>query len=280
MELLTKVGIATNIFCMQKPKAEQWTSGQAYERFMGRWSPRVAAKFISWMDAPRGQDWLDVGCGSGALSRTIFALAAPASVLGIDPSDKFISYARQRLNDARMRFEMGSAEDLPVEPASFDVAVSGLVLNFLTKPAAALAEMKRALREHGLIGAYVWDYAEGMQMLRHFWDAAIASDPGAKEKDEGRRFPLCHPEELARLFEAAGLNQVETSAIEIKMEFENFDDYWQPFFGVQGPAPGYLARLAPAQRAALEQELRRRLPVRTDGSLELGARAWTVKGFK
>lgn len=285
---------------MSSQSQDRWTSGDAYENFMGRWSPRLAAEFLGWLDVPSGKNWLDVGCGTGALARTILAQAAPAKVLGVDPSEKFIAFDRQNANDARVQFEVGSAQSLPVEPGSFDVVVSGLVLNFIPNAAEAMEQMKHALRAGGTLSAYVWDYAEGMRMLRHFWDAAIALErrvassaegllairgglktapnPAAAEQDEGRRFPLCHPEALAGLFSEAGLQEVETRALEFTMEFRDFDDYWQPFRGVQGPAPGYLDGLPPEKQEALEAELRKRLPAASDGSIALTARAWAVKG--
>jgi hypothetical protein len=126
----------------------------------------------------------------------------------------------------------------------------------------------------------VWDYADGMKMMRHFFDAAIALDPAASAIDEGRRFPLCQPGALEAAFAAAGLRQVEGRAIEIAMEFSDFDDYWQPFLGGVGPAPSYLVSLLPEQQAALKAGVSRRLPVAADGSIRLTARAWAAKGLK
>ena len=117
-----------------------------------------------------------------------------------------------------------------------------------------------------------------MRMLRIFFDAAIALDPAASERDEGVRFPICRPERLAELFNAAGLHEVQTRALEFTMQFRDFDDYWQPFHGVQGPAPGYLASLPPERQLELEREVQNRLPINSDGSIQLAARAWAVKG--
>jgi len=247
---------------------------------MGRWSPRLAELFVPWLNIPPGSTWLDVGCGTGALSRTILALAAPSRLLGVDPSEAFIEFAGEKTNDPKAEFKVGSAQDLPVEDESFDAAASSLVLNFLPDPAAALEEIKRAVRPGRMIGAYVWDYADGMRMLRIFWDAAIALDPAAADLDEGVRFPLCNPRSLAKLFDSAVLHRVETFALEFTMQFSDFEDYWQPFTGVQGPAPGYLAKLPPEKQEALREEVRGRLPANADGSISLGARAWAVKGLK
>jgi SAM-dependent methyltransferase len=244
---------------------------------------------------------LDVGCGTGALTRTILTLAEPARIVGVDPSEAFVDFARQNVSDPRASFQVGGAQDLPVEDASFDVAAAGLVINFVPSPATALAEFKRAVRPGGMVGCYVWDYAEGMRMVRVFFDAAIALEekqvassaegllairgglktapnPSAKEADEGRRFELCNPTALTKLFSEAGLQGVETRALEFTMQFRDFNDYWDPFKGGVGPAPAYLASLPPERQLELEREVQNRLPINSDGSIQLGARAWAVKG--
>ena len=153
-------------------------------------------------------------------------------------------------------------------------------LNFIPEPARAVAEMTRAARPGGVVAVYVWDYAEGMQMIRHFFDAAVALDPKAIELDEGLRFLICHPEPLKHLFESAGLRDVEVRAIDIPSHFKNFDDYWSPFLGGQGPAPGYAMSLSEERRAALRERIRAGLPIAEDGSIPLTARAWAIKGMR
>ena len=199
--------------------ADVWASGAAYELFVGRWSRLVARQFVPWLETAAGQRWLDVGCGSGILTRAILELAAPSEVVGIDPSDGFLAYARAQTADARVRFEAADARRLPFEAAVFDTVVSGLVLNFVADPAQGLAEMMRVARPGGMVAAYVWDYAGQMQLLRHCWVAAVALDPAARDLDEGRRFPICQPEALQALFEAAGLGQVEVRAIDVRTDF-------------------------------------------------------------
>ena len=169
---------------------------------------------------------------------------------------------------------------MPVDAASLDAAVSGLVLNFVPEPQQAIAEMARVVRPGSVVAAYVWDYAGKMELMRYFWDAAVALDPGAKELDEGYRFPICQPAPLAELFAQASLREVEVRPIEIATEFRNFDDYWSPFLGGQGPAPGYAMSLREQQRAALEDRIRSALPIANDGSIHLTARAWAVRGRK
>jgi SAM-dependent methyltransferase len=259
--------------------ADVWAVGRAYEPYIGRWSRLVAAEFVAGLEVAYGAAWLDLGCGTGALSQAVLEAAEPALVVGADPSAGFLAHARARL-DGRARFVAADARRLPVGDARFEVVVSGLVLNFVPDPALAAREMTRVARPGGRVAAYVWDYAGRMELIRHFWDAAAALDPAAAELDEGRRFGLCQPEPLGRLFRDAGLADVGVRPIEVATRFRNFGDYWDPFLGGQGPAPGYAMSLDEDARAALREELRGRLPVAGDGSIPLVARAWTVAGTR
>jgi trans-aconitate methyltransferase len=245
---------------------------------MGRWSRPIARAFIQWLALPPGLNWLDLGCGTGALSETVLSLAAPASVLGVDPSEGFIAFAKRRLADPRLTFHVGDALRLPPLTRPLHAAVSGLALNFIPDPLAALQALIQVLPPGGMLAVYVWDYSTGMEMLRYFWDSAAALDPQAQALDEGRRFPLCQPEALTDLFTRAGLSGIEVRGLEAATPFASFDDYWQPFLGGQGPAPGYVAQLPAPARVALEAHLRAALPLRPDGSFTLGARAWAVRG--
>jgi SAM-dependent methyltransferase len=261
-------------------RTDAWTSGDAYEPYVGRWSRLVAREFLGWLAVPPGGSWLDVGCGTGALAQTVLALAAPSEVVGIDPSPAYVAFARGRVNDPRVGFEVGDAQALQAAPATFDAVVSGLVLNFVPQPERAVSEMVRVARAGGTVAAYVWDYAEGMQMMRHFWDAAIALDPIAQELDEGRRFPLCEPEALSDLFRTTGLGKVEVRAIDVPTVFRDFEDYWSPFLGGQAPAPGYAMSLGQQRRAALRERIRAGLPTNPQGEHHLIARAWAVRGVR
>ena len=257
---------------------DAWAGGDAYERYVGRWSRPVAEQFLTWLDVPAAASWLDVGCGTGALCETILQRAAPARVVGIDPSLPYLQQARRRVGLGHGRFAAGRAERLPIESHTFDAVVSALALNFVPVPESAVHEMARGARR--IVAAYVWDYAEGMQMMRYFWDAVVSLDPDAESLDEGRRVPLCRRDRLAALFRQARLDAVETRAIDIPTRFADFDDYWSPFLGGQGPAPGYVARLSDEHRQRLRDTLRLALPVATDGSIALTARAWAVRGIK
>lgn len=260
------------------PVDDRWLAGDAYERYMGRWSRRLADAFLAWLRVPAGQHWLEVGCGTGALTAAIARTAEPGSVAACDPSGAFIAHARQSVTDPRVSFVVGSADALPIRDAGFDVAVSALVLNFLPAPHETLAALRQRLRPGGIVAACVWDYAGRMEFLRAFWDEAAAVDPRAAALDEGRRFPLCSAPALHALFETAGLTRVDTGAIEIETRFADFDDYWEPFLRGTGPAPAFVASLEPAARDDVRERLRRRLRPAADGSLALRARAWSVRG--
>jgi SAM-dependent methyltransferase len=259
---------------------DAWAQGDSYEAYVGRWSRPVARDFLGSLAVPEAREWLDVGCGTGALAQAILQEAAPAAVVGIDRSEAFVAGARRRLGDPRARFEIGDAQALPVAGESFDAVVSGLVLNFVPDPRKMVAEMVRATRAGGTVALYVWDYAGVMDVMRRFWDAAKALDPAAAALDEGARFPLCAPAPLATLFRDTGLAEVSTFAIEVPTVFRDFDDYWAPFLGGQGPAPGYAVSLPEERRRALRDRIRAGMPIEPDGSLQLRARAWAARGRK
>ncbi len=262
----------------ESQRREVWASGDAYEPYVGRWSRRVAAAFIAWLALPTGGRWLDVGCGTGALVQAILDHAAPAHVTGVDASAGFVTYARAHVDDARVTFTVGDAQALDLGGERFDAAVSGLVLNFVAAPERMVTGMARAVRPGGTVALYVWDYAGEMQLMRRFWDAAVALDPAARNEDEGVRSPICAPVPLDRLFRAAGLRDVRTRAIEIPTVFRDFDDYWTPFLSGQAPAPRYAMSLSAPRRAALREHIRASLPIAADGSIALIARAWAVRG--
>jgi SAM-dependent methyltransferase len=256
---------------------ETWNSADAYEQWVGRWSRSVAREFIRWLAVSTQLTWADIGCGTGALAACVLANCEPREVVGIDASDAFVAQARRLLTDSRARFETGNATSLPWKTDSFDVSVSGLVLNFVPDYRAMTREMARITKPGGAVAAYVWDYAGGMQMMRHFWDAAIEVSPRDAELDQAERFPLCQPERLQELFELARLRSVEVRPIDVPTMFKDFDDYWAPFLGRQGAAPTYLASLDEDVRERIREVLRSRL-ASTPGPIELSARAWAVKG--
>lgn len=257
---------------------DRWTSAEAYERYVGRWSARVAETFVAWLALPPGRDWLDVGCGTGSLSAQVLTTASPATLLGVDPSPAFIAAASGRFGGSAARFAKGRADAIPAGAGTVDAVISGLVMNFVPDVGSALAEACRVARPGATVAAYVWDYAGRMELIRRFWDAAVLLDPRAAELDEGRRFPLADPDRLREAWQRAGLRDVETRAIEVATRFADFDDYWAPFTTDVGPAPGYASSLPDERRTALRERLRSTLPARADGSIDLVATAWAVKG--
>ena len=257
---------------------DKWNAGDPYEYFMGRWSILMAPAFLKWLNIPPQMSWLDVGCGTGALSVAIEKHGAPLKLSCIDPSAEFINTVRKKISPFGTAL-VGSVEELPFQTESFDSVVSGLALNFFPNTERALSEMKRVSKQNGVVAAYVWDYSDRMEFLRYFWDAACQIDPEAGAYDEGRRFPICRTENLARQFNKAGLTDIETSFIDIETVFTDFDDYWKPFWGGQGPAPGFLLSLSKQSQNALKEKILERIKFEPDGSIKLAARALVVRGF-
>jgi len=263
---------------MTEMSKENWGAGNPYELYVGRWSRKVALEFLDWISVRAKAAWADVGCGTGALTQCILARCDPRSIAGIDKAEGFIATARQSIADSGVTFRSGEAGKLPWENDTFDAAVSGLVLNFVPDPQKMLSEMMRVTRPGGKVAAYVWDYAGGMEMMRHFWDAAIAVSPDDSKLDQAERFPICQPEPLEALFTDTGLKAVCSRSIEIPTVFKNFNDYWIPFLGKQGAAPTYLASVTEEIREEIRTLLQARLLPSVDGTIPLRARAWAIKG--
>jgi SAM-dependent methyltransferase len=250
----------------------------AYERFMGRWSARLAPLLATFGGVSQGHSVLDIGSGTGALAFAVADSVPSTRVTGVDPSSAYVAYAQERARDDRVRFVVGDAQALHFADRGFDRVLSLLVINFIPDRTKALREMMRVTRPGGIVAAAVWDYGEGMQMLRIFWDEAVALNPAAAARDE-RNMPLCKPGELAAFWRAHGLTEVDEQPLVIDTSFASFDDYWLPFLGGQGPAGAYVTGLAESQRDALRLRLRRRLlGDAADRPFTLRARAWAVKG--
>jgi SAM-dependent methyltransferase len=259
---------------------DAWQHAESYEQYIGRWSRSVAREFVPGLSVAPGAVWLDVGCGSGALTAAILELAEPARVTVLDRSYEFVRHFRRVVSKDPASLLVADAVSLPFTDGKADAVVSGLVLNFVPDPERAVREMLRAVRPGGVVSTYVWDYAEGMQLIRLFWDAAVALDPGAAALDEAARFPLCDAAALEQLFVRAGAAQVATSAITISTPFRDFDDLWMPFLGAQGPAPTYAMSLSEQDRGRFRERFLQTVPTGPDGSIELSARAWVVRGVR
>jgi SAM-dependent methyltransferase len=252
--------------------------GDAYERFMGRWSRELAPLLVTFAGVRDGHTVLDVGSGTGALTAAVAAVAPSSRIIGIDPAASYVAFAQARHPANLVGFEVGDAQQLRFPNGSFDGTLSLLVLNFIPDRAKALDEMIRVTKPGGRVVAAVWDYGQGMEMLRVFWDEATALTPAMAARDE-RHMPLSRKGELAALWREHGLQDVVEETLTIQTRFVSFDDYWSPFLEKQGPAGEYVASLLASERDQLRLRLRRRLlGDRPDRPIVLAARAWAVRG--
>lgn len=255
-----------------------FSQADAYERFMGRWSRRLAPLLVSFAEVRDGDAVLDVGSGTGSLSFAVRDATKTSRVTGVDLSREYVAGASAKNTDPRVRFEVGSAEDLPLPDASFDKALSMLVLNFVPDRARAVREMSRVTKPGGSVVAAIWDYGGGMQMLRTFWDEAVAFDPSIAARDEAHMH-LCREAELGALWREAGFEDVREAPLDLEMSFTSFDDYWAPFLLGQGPAGAYLASLPKDRQSELGERIRKRLlGAAPDGPISMRGRAWAAKG--
>jgi SAM-dependent methyltransferase len=248
---------------------------EAYDRHIGRYGPSLARALVDTAGVRPGHRALDVGCGPGALATELVARLGTEAVAAVDPSPPFAEACRARLPGVRV--EVAAGEALPFDDAEFDHALAQLVVNFMTDPPAGVREMVRVTRPGGTVAAAVWDYAGEMTLLRRFWDAAVALDPSAADRDEGRSMPYCTPGELQDLWSAAGLEDVRVRPVVVEAGYEGFEDLWQPLELGVAPSGAYVTSLSPDGRAALKAELRRRLGA-GDEPFRLTARAWVASG--
>jgi len=255
-----------------------FSESQAYERFMGRWSRLLAPLLVQFAGVRDGDAVLDVGSGTGALTAAVTNAAPTSRIIGIDPAAPYVALAQSLQGSSLVRFETGDAQQMRFDAATFDHTLSLLVVNFIPDVRKALGEMKRVTKSKGTVSAAVWDYGDGMEMLRVFWDEAVALRPGDAAKDE-RNMPLCRSGELAALWREQGLQDVVEEGITIETHFASFDDFWTPFLEKQGPAGAYVASLSASDRDALRLRLRRRLlGDGPDKAMVMHARAWAVRG--
>ena len=253
--------------------------GDDYDLLMGRWSRLLAPMFVRFADVKDGEHVLEVGCGTGSLTRAMLETGPDIQVAGIDGSADYIAINRETNHGGRVKLEQGDAQALPYPDGNFHKTVSLLVMNFIPDATRAAVEMKRVTRTGGSVAAAVWDYGDGMEMLRHLWDEAAAIDDAALTRHEGN-MPLCRQGELAALWRECGLKSVAETGLTIQMDFSSFDDYWGPFLTGVGPSGSYVSSLDAAKQAALQDRLREKLAGGSEEApFSLSARAWAVRGM-
>lgn len=251
-------------------------SAEAYDRHVGRYGGELASALIAAAGICVGMRALDVGSGTGALTRRLARLLGAEKVAAVDPAESFVETCRARVGSADVR--MGVAEELPFDDGEFDAVLAQLVLNHMSDPVRGVQEMRRVARPGGVVVACVWDFAEGMQMLRAFWEAALLLDPiGAVESGAGNTPPFCHPGELRELWVKSGLTRVEVGELVVGAEYADFEDYWWPFAAGAGGSGKYCASLDRQRQTALREEVDRRLGFPA-GAFRLTARAWYAYG--
>src|SRR5688572_26437877 len=264
--------------CRTEAEAKMFTMSEGYERFMGRWSRLLAPQYIAFAGIRDGERILDVGTGTGSVASTLAAAMPSSEIVGIDPSEAFITYAKSTARSDRVRFEVGDAQALRHKDASFDHTVSLLVMNFVPDPEKAIGEMRRVTRPGGGVSACVWDYNAGMEMLRFFWDEVVALDPAMEPKDE-RHMKLSREGQLEALWRSAGLTAVQERGLTIEQRYASFGDYWAPFLKGAGPGGAYVVSLNDERRRELEGRLQKRLlGDGPDSAFNLKARAWCARG--
>jgi SAM-dependent methyltransferase len=275
---LGKTTAATPPATTVKADETMFAMSDGYELYMGRWSRLLVPSYAAFAGVKDGQRILDVGTGTGALASTLEVSLPQSEIMGVDPSAAFIAYATKNARSARVRFEVGDAQALRSRDASFDHAMALLVMNFIPDQRKALAEMKRVTRPGGVVSACVWDYGDGMESLRLFWDQAVAIDPAVAPKHE-RNMKLSRKGELGALWRHGGLLNVREAPLVINQAFSSFRDYWTPFLKGTGPGGAHVASLSDGRRKELEGRLRRSvLRGRHDGPFTLKGRAWCVRG--
>jgi SAM-dependent methyltransferase len=259
--------------------SEMFSNAPSYEKYMGRWSARLAPLFAKFAGIRDGERVLDVGCGTGALTQALVNLTRRSEVVGIDPTPGFVTFARQRFNDPRITFDQGSAFELPYPESSFDHSLSMLVFHLISAPEKAVSEMRRVTKARGTVAACTWDGSGAMELSSVFWAEAIELDPAAEAHAERTR--SCNLEgQLSELWKTTGLKEVQETAIDMRMDFTSFDDYWLPYLEGVGPTGVYVAGLSHEARDALGERLRNRmLSGLSDGAFSLAARAWAVRGL-
>jgi SAM-dependent methyltransferase len=261
-------------------KSIVWADGDAYEKFMGQWSRLSGLDFVKWIAPDSGLKWLDVGCGTGAFTSIVLEGCSPGLIVGIDPAEVHLADAKLRVMDDRVEFRVADALALPFGDDEFDIAASALVLNFVPDQGKMVAEMARVVRPSGTVAAYVWDFAGGKGVSQHIGAAVAAQNTQASGQASNiQNTESTRLEALSDLFVEAGLKAVETRPIEITVTFENFEDYWSSNTGFTSPVGNFVKSLSPDDCDRFMGEVKERLPIGNDGSIQYMARVSAVRGI-
>ena len=256
------------------------TDGLAYERFMGRWSRRLAELVAPLAEPLPPGKLLDAGCGTGSLALVLKQRFPDRHVVGIDVADAYLAFAAARPDGDGVEFRQGDACNMAFEDGSFAASYALLVLNFVTDPLAAIREMRRVTCPGGAIVSAGWDFRGGLIYQRILWDSAAGIDPAASGlRDRLFSGRLALPDGMSGLFEEAGLRDVRRESVTIRMDFADFADYWEPLLAGQGPVGGYVAALPPEKQVAVREAVRSAfLSGAPDGERSMTATAWVVRG--
>jgi ubiquinone/menaquinone biosynthesis C-methylase UbiE len=254
---------------------QMFSDGKTYERMMGRWSKLAGRIFLDWLDPPKNLNWIEVGCGNGAFTEELIARGAPRAVSAVDPSPGQLDFARTRLAAKLAQFSLGDALALPFPDRSFDAAAMALVITFVPDAAKAIAEMARVVKPGGLVATYMWDTQGGGVPLAPIEAALKFLGKSAPVRPSGA---ASQRDTMQALWQATGLQSIETRVIRIPIAYSSFDDFCESNIVPIGPAGQLISTMSPGEVEQLKARLREQLPIGPDGRIAYEAFANAVKG--
>ena len=252
-----------------------------YEQLMGRWSNKLAPLFIDFVGLADGEKVLDVGCGTGSLTFALSKFADLSEISAVDYSPVFVAAANRRNTDPRINIQQADACALPFEDGTFDRALALLVLHFVPEAGNAVAEMRRVVRPGAIVAAVVWDHLGGMPAMRMMVDTVAALTEGGRQLRNRYCFqPMMQPGEMQQTFVSQGLVDVTETELMIRMDYQNFDDYWAPIAAGEGPLGKFMTTLDTTERARTDAAVRDAYEAgRPDGPRSFASVAWACRGI-